>query len=88
LSIILVSIRCQIKEAEGENVFGLFCAGIKPVALILGKTVSRKAGQDRNGKTTSCQALAFHPIGLGFYLYKYLNFFAPLASMRENWVVI
>jgi hypothetical protein len=48
-----------------------------------GKTVSRKARQDRKGKTTSYQALAFHPIGFGIYLNNNLKFFATFAPLRE-----
>jgi hypothetical protein len=48
--------------------------------MSLGKTVSRK---ERKGKTACYQALACDPNSLGFYLYKYLNFFAAFATLRE-----
>jgi hypothetical protein len=49
----------------------------------LEKAVSRKARQERKGKSTRYQSLAFHPIGLSLCLYKYLKFFAAFATLRE-----
>jgi hypothetical protein len=48
------------------------------------KNGSRKARYDRKGNTTSYQAQAYHPVGLGLYLFIYLNFFACLAPLREK----
>jgi hypothetical protein len=54
-----------------------------PRYIILRKAVSRKARQDRKGKT-AYQALVFNQIGLAPRLQKYLNFFASFAPLREK----
>jgi hypothetical protein len=54
-----------------------------PSALNLEKAVSRKARKEHKGKSVGYLILAFHLIGAGLYLHKYLNFFAALAPLRE-----
>jgi hypothetical protein len=50
----------------------------------LKKAVSRKARKERKGKSGGYLILAFHLIGSGRYLHLSLNFFAPLAPLREQ----
>jgi hypothetical protein len=49
----------------------------------LEKAVSRKARKERKGKSVGYLTLVPHLIGAGLYLYKYLNFFATLAPLRD-----
>jgi hypothetical protein len=46
--------------------------------IIQEKAVSRKARQVSKGKSTCCQALTFHLLGLGFYHDKHLEFLCDL----------
>jgi hypothetical protein len=51
--------------------------------FILEKAVSRKARQERKGKSGSYQAKGYHPKGADLYSFKCLNFFATFAPLRE-----